>query len=115
MPRVKRGTIHLKRRKAILEKTKGFMWGRKSKLKLAQTAAVKAGVYAYRDRRNKKRVMRRLWQIKLNAAARLHGLSYSRLIDALKKAGVTLDRQVMSKIAAERPNTFKAIVDAVKK
>jgi len=111
MPRVKRGVIHLKRRKAILKKTKGFMWGRKSKLKLAQTAAVKAGVYAYRDRRNKKRVMRRLWQIKLNAAARLHGLSYSRL----KKAGVTLDRKVMSKIAADRPNTFKAIVDAVKK
>ncbi|MFH2062530.1 MAG: 50S ribosomal protein L20 [bacterium] len=115
MPRVKRGKIHLKRRKGILKRTKGFMWGRKSKLKLAQTAATKAGVYSYRDRRNKKRSMRQLWQIRLNAAARLHGLSYSRLIDMLKKAGVTLDRQVLSKIAATRPNTFKAVVDAVKK
>ncbi|MFH1047765.1 MAG: 50S ribosomal protein L20 [Patescibacteria group bacterium] len=115
MPRVKRGILHLKRRKGILKRTKGFMWGRKSKLKLAQTAATKAGAYAYRDRRNKKRAMRSLWQIRISAAARLNGVSYSRLIDMLKKASVTIDRKILSKIAAEHPGTFTKIVEAVKK
>jgi large subunit ribosomal protein L20 len=115
MPRVKRGKIHVKRRAGILKRTKGFKWGRKSKMRLAKTAATKAGAYAYRDRRNKKRGMRRLWSIRINAAARLNGLSYSNLIDLLKKANVTLDRKVLSKIAAERPTTFSKIVEAVKK
>jgi len=115
MPRVKRGKIHLKRRKGVLKHTKGFKWGRKSKLKVAKIAATKAGVYAYRDRRNKKRTMRALWQVRINAAARLNGLSYSKLMDALKKASITIDRKILSKIAAERPNTFKAIVEAAKK
>lgn len=115
MPRVKRGKVHLKRRRNILKATKGFMWGRKSKLKLAQTAAVKAGAYAYRDRRNKKRSMRRLWQVRINAATRLNGMNYSTFIDALKKANIALDRKILSKLAADRPNTFKAIVEAVKK
>lgn len=91
------------------------MWGRKSKMRLAKTAATKAGAYAYRDRRNKKRGMRRLWQIRINAAARLNGLPYSRLIDLLKKANVTIDRKILSKIAAERPKTFTKIVNEVKK
>ncbi|MEA3248973.1 MAG: 50S ribosomal protein L20 [Patescibacteria group bacterium] len=115
MPRVKRGTSHVKRRRNILKRTKGFMWGRKSRIKIAKTAATKAGAYAYRDRRNKKRVMRRLWQIRINAAARLNGLSYSRLIDGMKKAGITIDRKILSKLAADKPNTFKAIVEATKK
>lgn len=115
MPRVKRGKTHLKRRKNLLSSTKGYMWGRKSKIRLAKVAVTKAGVYAYRDRRNKKRVMRRLWQVRLGAAARLHGMSYSRLIDALKKANVIIDRKVLSQIAMERPDAFKAVVDAVKK
>lgn len=115
MPRVKRGKSHLKRRKNILKRTKGFMWGRKSKIKIAKTAATKAGAYAYRDRRNKKRVMRRLWQVRINAAARLNGLSYSRLMDGLKKAGITIDRKILSKLAADKPNTFRAIVEAAKK
>jgi large subunit ribosomal protein L20 len=91
------------------------MWGRKSKIKLAQTAATKAGAHAYRDRRNKKRVMRRLWQIRINAAARLNGLSYSNLMDLLKKANVAIDRKVLSQIAAKHPGTFTKIVEAVKK
>lgn len=115
MPRVKRGKIHAKRRKGILKRTKGYMWGRKSKMRLAKVAATKAGSYAYRDRRNKKRDMRRLWQIRINAAARLNGLSYSRLMDLLKKADVAIDRKILSQIAAERPGTFSKIVETVKK
>lgn len=115
MPRVKRGTQHLKRRKSLLEKTKGFMWGRKSKIKVARIASLKAGKYAYRDRRNKKRDFRRLWQVRINAGARELGLSYSKLIDLLKKAGVTLDRKILSTLAAKEPKVFQAIVEQVKK
>jgi large subunit ribosomal protein L20 len=91
------------------------MWGRKSKIKLAKIAATKAGVYAYRDRRNKKRVMRRLWQIRINAAARLNGLSYSNLINLLKQANVTIDRKILSKLAADRPKIFSKVIEAIKK
>jgi large subunit ribosomal protein L20 len=78
-----------------MEKTKGMMWGRKSKIRLARPAMLKAGVNAYRDRRNKKRSFRRLWQIRLNAALRPLDMSYSRFIDGLKKAGITIDRKVL--------------------
>jgi large subunit ribosomal protein L20 len=115
MPRVKRGKTHLKRRKNLLAATKGYMWGRKSKIKLAKVAINKAGAFAFRDRRARKRDMRRLWQIRLNAAARLHGLSYSRLIDGLKKANVAIDRKVLSMLAAQHPETFKSIVATIKK
>ncbi len=115
MPRVKRGKGHLKRRKNILAQTKGYMWGRKSKIKLAKVAILKAGKNAYRDRRLKKRSMRSLWQTKINAGARLEGMSYSRLIDGLKKGGVTLDRKILAVLAAEYPDAFKAVVAAVKK
>ncbi|MEK7615171.1 MAG: 50S ribosomal protein L20 [Patescibacteria group bacterium] len=111
MPRVKRGTQHVKRRKSLLEKTKGMMWGRKSKIRLARPAFLKAGVNAYRDRRNKKRLMRRLWQIRLNAALRPLEMSYSRFIDALKKANITLDRKVLSTIAKDYPAVFKNVVE----
>ncbi len=114
MARVKRGTQHVKRRKNLLKKTKGMMWGRKSKIRLARPAALKAGVYAYRDRRNKKRVFRRLWQLRINAAVRPLGLSYSRFINALKNANIELDRKVLSTLAVEQPETFKKIVEKVK-
>ncbi|MDD5251674.1 MAG: 50S ribosomal protein L20 [Patescibacteria group bacterium] len=114
MPRVKRGKAHLKRRKNILAQTKGYMWGRKSKVKLAKVAILKAGKNAYRDRRRKKRDMRSLWQIRINAAARENGLSYSRLIDALKKAGIVIDRKIMSQLAAEHPAIFAEVVKATK-
>lgn len=115
MPRVKRGKMHLKRRKNLLAQTKGYMWGRKSKIKLAKIAMLKAGKNAYRDRRLKKRDMRGLQQVRINAAARLEGISYSRLIDALKKGGVTLDRKILAQLAMNYPAVFKAVVASVKK
>ncbi len=114
MARVKRGTQHVKRRKNLLAKTKGMMWGRKSKIRLARPAALKAGVYAFRDRRAKKRVFRRLWQVRINAAVRPFGLSYSRFIDGLKKANVEIDRKILSKLAVEQPATFQKIVEKIK-
>ena len=80
MPRVKRGVIHSKNRRNILKQTKGYKWGRKKLIKLAKTAVNKAGAYAYRDRRAKKRTARALWQVQINAAAREHGLSYSKFM-----------------------------------
>ena len=114
MPRVKRGKMHLKRRKNIMAQTKGYMWGRKSKIKLARVAVLKAGQNAYRDRRLKKRDMRALWQTRINAAARTNGLSYSRLIDALNKAGIKLDRKILADLAMRFPQVFTAVVKAAK-
>ena len=111
MARVKRGTQHVKRRKSLLAKTKGMMWGRKSKIRIARPAMLKAGVNVYRDRRNKKRSFRRLWQIRLNAAVRPLGLSYSRFIDGLKKANIILDRKILSHLAKDYPAIFKQIVE----
>lgn len=89
-------------------------WGRKSKIRLAKPAMLKAGAYAYRDRRNKKRDFRRLWAVRLNAAVRPLGLSYSRFIDGLKKAGVELDRKVLSGLAKDHPAVFEKIVEKIK-
>jgi large subunit ribosomal protein L20 len=114
MPRVKRGKSHLKRRKALLSKTKGMMWGRKSKIKQAKIAAVKAGQNAYKGRKLKKRTMRGLWQVRMGAAAKELGISYSKLIDVLKKADIQLDRKIMSQLAAEQPAVFKAVVETAK-
>lgn len=98
-----------------MAQTKGYMWGRKSKLKLAKTAILKAGKNAYRDRRLKKRDMRALWQTRINAAVRPEGLSYSRFIGGLKKAGIVLDRKILAEIAMKNPEAFKVIVAAAKK
>jgi len=115
MPRVKRGTQHVKRRKNLLKKTKGYKWGRKSKIKVARIASIKAGAYAYRDRRANKRNFRRLWQVRINAAARELDLSYSRFMDLLKKANIELDRKILSELAKDYPAVFKKLVDEVKK
>ena len=115
MPRVKRGTQHVKRRKNLLAKTKGMMWGRKSKIKLAKVASLKAGKYAYRDRRAKKRSFRRLFQTRLNAAVRPLGLSYSTFIHGVKTAGMTLDRKVLSTLAKDHPDVFRQLVESIKK
>ncbi len=112
MPRVKRGTHHIKRRKNILARTKGMMWGRKSKLKLARTAAVKAGVNAYVGRKLKKRNNRGLQQTRIGAAARELGVSYSRFMSGLKKRNIVLDRKVLSQIAADYPAVFAKITKA---
>ncbi len=115
MPRVKRGTTHVKRRKRLLKTTKGYHWGRKKKIRLAKPAQLKAGVYAYRDRRTKKREFRKLWQIKINAAVRQEGLTYSKFIDLLKKNKIELDRKILADLAENHPKIFKAVVKEVKK
>ncbi|MBI4437455.1 50S ribosomal protein L20 [Candidatus Uhrbacteria bacterium] len=114
MARVKRGTQHVKRRKSLMKKTKGMMWGRKSKIRLARPAMLKAGVNAYRDRRNKKRSFRRLWQVRINAAVRPLGLTYSTFIDKLNKANITLDRKVLSILAKDYPAVLLQIVEKIK-
>lgn len=113
MPRVKGGVRHTKRRRAILKKTKGYEAGRKNLIKLAKTAAKKAGSYAHRDRRVKKRTFRTLWQVRINAAARENGLSYSALMGKLIKSGNGLNRKTLSEIAAKYPAVFKKIVASV--
>ncbi len=112
MPRVKRGTHRIKRRKNILARTKGMMWGRKSKITLAKTAATKAGKNAYVGRKLKKRDNRALQQMRINAAARLNGTIYSRLMGDLKKRKIELDRKVLSQIAIQHPTVFTKIVKA---
>lgn len=114
MPRVKRGMHHVKRRRNILKKVKGFEGGRKSLLKLAKVAATKAGAYAYRDRRVKKRLARANWQVRINAAVRPLGMSYSVFTGALKKKEIGLDRKVLATIADEFPAVFEKIVAATK-
>lgn len=115
MPRVKRGIIHLKKRRKLLSAVKGYKWGRKKTIKLARPAMLKAGVYAYRDRRTKKRVRRNLWQIKINAATRAHGLSYSVFIKLLKDAHCELDRKILATLAQKHPAIFEKIVSQIKK
>ncbi|MFA5129170.1 MAG: 50S ribosomal protein L20 [Patescibacteria group bacterium] len=114
MPRVKRGKNHLKRRKNLLKQTKGYKWGRKSKIKLARVAMLKAGVYAYRDRRAKKRIARQLWQVKIGAASQANNLSYSKLLGALHKAKIDLDRKILADLAENHPEVFTKIAEMVK-
>lgn len=115
MSRVKRGIHHAKRRRNILRKAKGYRWGRKSKLKLAKTAVFKAGKYAYRDRRARKRDFRQLWNLRINAALRENDTTYSRFIHALKQAHIALDRKILADFAVHHPELFKAIVMQVTK
>ena len=112
MSRVKRGvTAHARHRK-VLTKTKGYYGRRKNTIRVAKQAVEKAGQYAYRDRKVKKRTFRSLWIQRINAAARANGLTYGRLIDGLKKAGIELDRKVLADIAVREPQTFKGLVEA---
>lgn len=114
MTRIKGGLIHNKRRKNILKLTKGFRWGRKSKLKLARTASKKAEQHAFDSRKMKKRTNRALWQIRINAAARTLGVSYSALMGALKKHNIMLDRKILSTLAAKHKGIFGKVVAAAK-
>ncbi|MGB0757439.1 MAG: 50S ribosomal protein L20 [Patescibacteria group bacterium] len=114
MPRVKRGINRIKKRKKLLSKAKGYTNRRKNVTRLAKEATTKAGAYAYRDRRNKKRVMRRLWQTQLNNAARMHGMKYSELIHVMKKKSIELDRKVLSQIAKQYPEVFKKFIESLK-
>lgn len=113
--RVKRGvTSHAKHQK-IRKATKGFTRGNRSSVRRGRQALTKSLQYAYRDRRNKKRTFRALWNARINAAARLNGTTYSRLIAALKTANITLDRKVLSELAVNEPAAFEAVVKAAQK
>jgi large subunit ribosomal protein L20 len=114
MPRVKRGVTARARHKKILALAKGFRGRRKNVFRIAKQAVMKAGQYAYRDRRTKKRVFRQLWIARINAATRGLGLTYSKFIAGLKKAQIDLDRKVLSDMAIRDPAAFAAIVDKVK-
>jgi large subunit ribosomal protein L20 len=111
MSRVKRGvTTHARHRK-VIKQAKGYYGRRKNTIRVAKQAVDKAGQYAYRDRKVKKRTFRALWIQRINAAARENGLTYGRLIDGLKKAGIELDRKVLADIAVHEPATFKGLVE----
>ena len=114
MPRVKRGVTARARHKKVLDLAKGFRGRRKNVYRVAKQAVMKAGQYAYRDRRNKKRVFRALWIARINAGARVNGLSYSRLIAGLKKASIEIDRKVLADLAVNEKAAFAAIVEKAK-
>ena len=115
MSRVKRGTTHVKKRRKLLKQVKGYKWGRKNLIRLAKTAATKAGAHAYVDRKKKKRTNRGLWQIKINAFVREYGLSYSKFINLLKKNKIELDRKVLADLAVNNKKVLAGIVEEVKK
>jgi large subunit ribosomal protein L20 len=112
MSRVKRGVTSHARHRKVLKQAKGYYGRRKNTIRVAKQAVEKAGQYAYRDRKVKKRTFRALWIQRINAAARANGLTYGRLIDGLKKAGIELDRKVLADIAVREPATFKSLVEA---
>ena len=114
MPRIKRGTIKNKSRKNTLAQVKGYRFGRSSKKRQATEAIAHAGAHAFAHRRDKKSNFRRLWNVKINAEARKYDISYSRLIDALNKKEVTINRKMLAEIAEYSPESFKRIVDTVK-
>src|SRR6516162_9356038 len=114
MARVKRGVTAHARHKKVLEEAKGFWGRRKNTIRAAKAAVDKAGQYAYRDRRTRRRSFRALWIQRINAAARLEGLTYSRFIHGLERAGIDIDRKVLADIAGADPAAFKAIADKVR-
>lgn len=114
MPRVKRGVVARASHKKVLKKAKGYRGARSRVFRVAEQAVTKAGQYAYRDRKAKKRVFRRLWIARINAAARECGISYSRLMQGLKQAGVEIDRKMLADLAVSDSAAFSAIVDKAK-
>jgi large subunit ribosomal protein L20 len=114
MARVKRGVTSHAKHKKTLAAAKGFYGRRKNTIRAAKAAVDRSMQYATRDRRAKKRVFRALWIQRLNAAVREHGLTYSRFIDGLAKAGIEIDRKVLSELAISQPEAFKAVVETAK-
>lgn len=108
--RVKGGVVTRRRHKRALRRAKGFYGTRRRLFRRANEALLNAGVYAYRDRRNKKRDIRRLWISRINAAARLNGISYSRLIHALQQSNIALDRKMLADLAVKDPQAFASVV-----
>jgi large subunit ribosomal protein L20 len=115
MARVKRGTTKNKRRKNILAQTKGYRFDRKSKERVAKEAIRHAGRYALRHRRAKKREFRQLFTLRINAATRENGMSYSKFIDALKKSKIALDRKSLSLLAMKHPEIFRRVLQSISK
>ncbi len=114
MTRVKKGVHALKRRRSVLKQTKGMRHGRSTKERQAKDALLHAGNYAFAHRKDKKGHNRTLWNIKINAGAREVGLSYSKLIDSLKKKNIELDRKILSTLAEHNPETFKRVLAKIK-
>lgn len=114
MPRVKRGVTARRRHKKILNQAKGYYGARSRVFRVAKQAVIKAGQYAYRDRRQRKRQFRALWIVRINAASRAAGLSYSRLIAGLRKANIGLDRRVLADLAVHDKSAFAAVVEQAK-
>ncbi|MFO7545013.1 MAG: 50S ribosomal protein L20 [Trueperaceae bacterium] len=114
MPRAKTGIVRRRRHQKLLKRAKGY-WGLRSKsFRIAQQTLLNAADYSYRDRRDRKTEFRRLWIARINAAARLEGVSYSHFIAGLRNAGVTLDRKVLADLAVRDPGAFKALVDTAR-
>ncbi|MBP9711732.1 MAG: 50S ribosomal protein L20 [Candidatus Pacebacteria bacterium] len=114
MTRVKKGVHALKRRRSVLKQTKGFRHGRGSKERQAKDALLHAGSYSFAHRKDKKSHIRKLWNIKINAGARELGMSYSKMIGALKKKNIELDRKILSDFAQNHPETFARVMNAIK-
>lgn|SRR5690606_6323158 len=114
MPRVKRGVTAHRRHKKILDQAKGYYGARSRVFRVAKQSVIKAGQYAYRDRRQRKRQFRALWIVRINAASRANGLSYSRLIAGLRKASIELDRKVLADLAVHDKAAFASIVGQAK-
>lgn len=114
MARVKRGVVARARHKKVLAKAKGYYGARSKVFRVAKQAVIKAGQYAYRDRRQRKRQFRALWIARINAAARLNGLSYSRFINGLSKAGVEVDRKILADLAVHDAQAFSALAEQAK-
>lgn len=115
MPRVKRGMTHVKKRRKLHKAVKGFKWGRKNLIRVAKTALTKAGAHAYVDRRKKKRDMRGLWLIKINAFVREHELSYSKFIGLLKANKIEVDRKILADMAVNNKEALAALIARIKK
>lgn len=114
MPRVKRGVTARAKHKKVLDQAKGYRGFRSTIFRVATQAVTKAGQYAYRDRRQRKRQFRALWIARINAGARENGLSYSRMIDGLKKAGIEIDRKVLADMAVHEKAGFAALAEQAK-
>jgi len=114
MARVKRGVVAHARHKKVLKQAKGYYGARRKVYRVAKQAVIKAGQYAYRDRRQRKRQFRRLWIVRINAAARQFGLSYSRFMDGLNKAGIEVDRKVLADLAVYDIAAFGALAEKAK-
>ncbi|MCM8787559.1 MAG: 50S ribosomal protein L20 [Candidatus Omnitrophica bacterium] len=114
MSRIKRGIRAHKRRKKIIKQAKGFIHGRSKKYRAAKEALIHAGQYTYRDRKTRKREFKKLWNIRINAACRKQGISYSRFINGLKKAKVSINRKILAELAVNNPECFEKLINTAK-